>query len=122
MILVDTSIWIDHLHRPKPSLVEALSLSLVVQHPMVIGELAVGSVRDRTEFLRLLVDLPAVQVASHDEVMVAVERHRLYGRGLSLVDAHLVASLLLTPGARLWTRDRRLLEAARDLDLVSDRS
>ncbi len=112
MILVDTSVWIDHLHRSEPALVEFLRRSQVVRHPMVVGELALGTLRDRAIVLTLLDELPAAVTATHDEVMAMVDDEALFGRGLSLVDAHLLASLRLTPGARLWTRDRRLREAA----------
>lgn len=112
MLLVDTSVWIDHLHRAEPVLVEALHDSGVHQHPMVVGELALGSLADREEFLRLLGQLPAARVASHAEVLHLVDARELYGRGLALVDAHLLAATLLTPGLRLWTRDRALQNAA----------
>lgn len=79
---------------------------------MVVGELALGTLRDRAIVLTLLDELPAAVTATHDEVMAMVDDEALFGRGLSLVDAHLLASLRLTPGARLWTRDRRLREAA----------
>lgn len=112
MVLVDTSIWIDHLHRAEVQLVELLNESRVAQHPMIVGELALGTLGDRKELLGLLAALPTANVASHAEVLHFVERNRLYGRGLSLVDAHLLASVLLTPGTRLWTRDKRLFSAA----------
>lgn len=118
MILVDTSIWIDHLHRTESELVDALSESQVLQHPMIIGELSLGTLRDRGAVLGLLANLPAVSVASHSEVALFVESHRLYGLGLSLVDAHLLASATLVPGAKLWTRDKRLNQAAEGLGLV----
>ena len=112
MLLVDTSVWIDHLHRAEPTLVEALDRTDVHQHPMVTGELALGTLADRTVVLRLLSRLPAPRIASHEEVLHLVGRRQLYGRGLALVDAHLLASALLTPGLRLWTRDGRLQDAA----------
>lgn len=117
MILVDTSIWIDHLHRSEPALVQALRDSEVAQHPMVVGELALGSLRDREAFLDLLTELPQVRLATHAEVRVLVEERRLYGQGLSLVDSHLVASVLLTAETRLWTRDRRLRAVAEAMDI-----
>ena len=120
MILVDTSIWIDHLHHVESGLADALNGAAVVQHPMVIGELALGSLRDRVAFLALLADLPEIAVATQAEVMHLVEERQLYGQGLSLVDAHLLASLLLTPGARLWTRDKRLHKAAQALGVAHD--
>lgn len=108
MILVDTSIWIDHFHRSEQHLVELLDAGLAACHPMVIGELALGSIHDRVAVLAHLGDLPAVEVATHSEVIALVSSKRLYGRGLSLVDAHLLASTLITPEAQMWPRDRRL--------------
>jgi hypothetical protein len=117
MLLVDTSVWIDHLHEAEPVLVEALDAAAVHQHPMVLGELALGTLSERDGFLRLLAGLPLPRVASHAEVLHLVESRRLYGRGLALVDAHLLAATLLTPGVRLWTRDRALRAAADELDV-----
>lgn len=117
MILVDTSVWIDHLHRAEPDLVALLDEADVCVHPMVVGELALGTLRQRAVVLSLLADLPTVAVAGHAEVMRLVEVRSLYGHGLSLVDAHLLASALLTPGTRIWTRDRRLLASAQRLGL-----
>ncbi|MCU1480002.1 MAG: VapC toxin family domain ribonuclease [Subtercola sp.] len=113
MILVDTSVWVDHLHAAEPELLRLLRSGFVRQHPMVIGELAMGSLRDRGSFLDLLSNLPTVTLAHHDEVMGLIERQKLYGRGLSLVDAHLLAAVTLSPGTTLWTRDRRLHEVAK---------
>ncbi|MBA2444022.1 MAG: type II toxin-antitoxin system VapC family toxin [Nocardioidaceae bacterium] len=118
MLLVDTSIWIDHLHQLESSLADALHGSMVGQHPMVVGELALGALRDRAAFLELLANLPEIQVATHGEVMHLVEERQLYGQGLSFVDAHLLASTLLTSGARLWTRDKRLLKNAQALGIA----
>ena len=112
MLLVDTSIWIDHLHRGEPRLEKALGDMEIVCHPMVIGELALGTLKDRTAVLGLLADLPVVTVASHIEMLTLVERHELQGRGLGVVDAHLVASARLSPDVTLWTRDKRLKAAA----------
>lgn len=118
MILVDTSIWIDHLHRAEPALVNALGRAAVLQHPMVIGELSLGTLRDRDTVLALIANLPSAPVASHGEVALFVEAHELYGQGLSLVDAHLLASVTLMPGATLWTRDKRLHRMAERLGRV----
>jgi predicted nucleic acid-binding protein len=112
MILVDTSIWIDHLHRPEAALSVLLNDAQVCTHPMVIGELSLGQLRDRETVLRLLADLPLTPMATHAEVLTFVETHRLYGTGLSLVGVHLLAAVRLSPGDRLWTRDRRLDGAA----------
>jgi predicted nucleic acid-binding protein len=119
LILVDTAVWVDHLRTADPTLQQLLTESLVYSHPMIIGELALGSLRERADTLRLLSALESLPVATHDEVLHLVDSHQLYGRGLGLVDAHLLASLRLLPGARLWTRDRRLQSAAKDLDVAS---
>jgi predicted nucleic acid-binding protein len=119
MILVDTSIWIDHLHRTEPDLVAVLEEAEVCLHPMIIGELALGSLRDRSAILTMLADLPAVPVATHAEVLQLIESNALYGTGLSLFDAHLLAALRLTEATKLWTRDRRLHSAARQLGFAA---
>jgi len=118
VIIVDTSIWIDHLHRSEAGLARLLDAGMVAVHPMVVGELAMGSLRDRDEILSLLTALPKATQASHDEVLDLVTRQRLHSRGLSYVDGHLLASALLTPGGALWTRDRRLREASADLQVA----
>ena len=120
MILVDTSIWIDHLHQTERTLVSMLEEAQVCIHPMIVGELALGSLRDRSAVLGLLADLPGIPTATHAEVLRLVESHALYGSGLSLVDAHLLAGLRLSAAARLWTRDRRLLSAAERLAVAAD--
>ena len=120
MILVDTSIWIDHLHRSEAALSVLLNEAQVCTHPMIIGELALGSLKDRTTILALLADLPGTVLATHAEVVAFVELHALYGLGLSLVDAHLLAALRLSPRDRLWTRDRRLRRAADKLGVSAD--
>jgi predicted nucleic acid-binding protein len=119
MILVDTSIWIDHLRRTEVGLVALLEEAEVCAHPMIIGELALGSLQDRSTILSLLADLPGVPVATHAEVLTFIELHTLYGSGLSLVDAHLLAALRLDGATELWTRDRRLKSAAEQLGVVN---
>ncbi len=124
MILVDTSIWIDHLHQSEPTLVGLLDETQVGIHPMVVGEITLGSIRDRALVLALVLGLlsalPSLSVASQDEVLALVESHRLFGQGLSLVGAHLLASTLLTLEARIWTRDRRLRTAAEQLGVSAE--
>lgn len=112
MILVDTSVWVDHLRRTDPGLVALLERAAVVMHPFVVGEIACGTLRDRELVLELLQDLPAAVVATDDEVMQFIERHALYSKGIGYVDVHLLASVALTGGTRLWTRDQRLRRAA----------
>jgi predicted nucleic acid-binding protein len=112
VILVDTSVWIDHLHRAQPTLVELLLRDEVACHPLVIEELMLGSIASLDAVLASLTLLQRTAVATHAEVRALVETHQLWGRGLSAVDAHLLASVLLTAGAVLWTRDKRLRTAA----------
>lgn len=115
MILVDTSVWIDHLHKGIPPLADALERADVLVHPFVIGELACGSLARRREVLDLLADLPSSSVATDAETLLFIDRHRLMGKGLGYIDAHLLAAVLLTGGAELWTRDKTLREIAAKL-------
>lgn len=117
MILADTSIWIDHLNRNDHELTRWLEAGTILAHPFVIGELALGNLRQRALILDALRDLPQAIVATDDEVMNFIERHSLAGRGIGYVDAHLLASTRLTRDARLWTRDRRLSTLADGLGL-----
>ena len=115
-MLVDTSIWIEHLRRGHPAFASRLERGEVVTHPFVIGELACGGLRQREVVLELLSALPACEVAEHEEVLVFVDQHRLMGSGLGWVDVHLLAAARLS-GERLWTLDRGLLTAAKRLDI-----
>jgi len=115
LILVDTSVWVDHLRKGDPQLVGLLELGVVAMHPFVVGEIACGSLADRSTILELLQDLPAPVVAESEEVLEFIERRGLHGRGIGYVDVHLLASVTLTKGARLWTRDKRLHAAADEL-------
>jgi predicted nucleic acid-binding protein len=115
LILVDTSVWVDHLRHGEPGLIELLERSTVVMHPFVVGEIACGHLRDRDSILELLQDLPAAVVAEAAEVMHFIERHALHGKGIGHVDVHLLASVVLTSGSRLWTRDLKLLRVAASL-------
>jgi predicted nucleic acid-binding protein len=117
VILVDTSVWIDHLRAGNDQLSDLLLSNAVLMHPFVLGELACGNLANRSELLGLLSDLPAAKEAHHEEVLHFVEHHELMGRGIGLVDAHLLASTALNAPAGLWTLDRRLRTAARDLNL-----
>ncbi len=117
MILVDTSVWIDHLRGRDRALAAPLLDGRVVCHPFVIGELAVGSLRNRSEILSLLATLPAAPVVSHEEMLAFIDAHALMGLGLGWIDVHLLASARLT-GQPLWTRDRRLARAASRLGVA----
>ncbi len=116
MILADTSVWVDHLRKGAPELASLLSNGQIVAHPFVIGELACGNLRNRSEVLSLLTALVPAKVAAHEEVLDFVSGRKLHGRGLGWVDVHLLASCLLT-GCTLWTRDKALALAAAALKL-----
>ena len=116
MILVDTSVWIEHLRRGSERLQSLLYDEQVLCHPFIVGELACGTLRNRQEILSLLSALPEARVAEHDEVLHLVEGRHLYGRGLGWVDAHLLASALLTR-CTLWTLDKPLRRAAAALKI-----
>jgi predicted nucleic acid-binding protein len=111
MILVDTSVWVAHLRKGDRGLAALLTASTVLMHPFVIGELACGNLRRPYQILALLKDLPRVAVATDGEALFFIERHTLIGRGLGLVDVHLLASVALHGTARLWTRDKRAADS-----------
>jgi predicted nucleic acid-binding protein len=117
MILVDTSVWVDHFRAGNRALQSLLEAAEVLAHPFVIGELACGTLHHRVEILTLLQALPNATAAEHDEVMRVVEHERLYGRGIGWIDAHLLASARLSDAA-LWTLDRRLSKIASGLSLA----
>lgn len=112
MILVDTSIWIDHLHAAEPALVELLADDEVGSHDLVIEELALGSLRQRAHVLDLLGDLYRFPTAQHHEILHLVERKQLWGKGLSVIDVRLLGSVALVAGSQFWTRDKRLKAAS----------
>ena len=118
MILVDSSVWIDHLRAGEPKLAELLNTGRVLVHPFVIGELACGNLKNREAILSLLQDLPAVPAATDDEVLFFIERHGLMGRGIGYVDAHLLSAVALAGIRRLWTRDKRLRVVAASMHLA----
>lgn len=119
MILVDTSVWVDHLHKSDAVLSRLLEDGLVLVHPFVIGELALGNLRESKRILDAIQALPKAIVATDAEVLRFIDLSALAGRGIGYVDAHLLASLRLTEGAKIWTRDRRLNEAAGQLRLAA---
>jgi len=117
MVLVDTSIWFSHLRKGNARLKTLLENAEVACHPLIIGELACGNIKNRTEILSSLHALPAAVVAKHEEVLRFIESHHLMGRGLGLIDVHLLASALLTR-APLWTADRRLRAVSTELSIA----
>lgn len=118
--LVDTSIWIDHLRKTEPLLVDLLERDQVCVHQSIITELALGNLKDRSIFLKALERLMFVRNVDDQGGRYLVEERRLWGRGLSAVDAALLASAVVTPGVSLWTRDKRLRQAARDAGVAAD--
>jgi predicted nucleic acid-binding protein len=118
MILVDTSVWIDHLRAGDKRLATLLNSGMVLAHPFVVGELALGNLRQREVVLTAMSDLPRAIVATDGEVLHFIHRYALFGRGIGYVDAHLLAAVQLTPDAALWTSDERLHGVAVELGLA----
>ena len=116
MILVDTSVWVDHFRKSTSTLSALLEGSEVAIHPFVIGELACGTLKNRTEIPALLHALPMVPRAEDDEILFFIEKHALAGKGLGLIDVHLLASSLMCEHP-LWTKDKRLKSAAEHLGM-----
>ena len=114
MILVDTSVWVDHLRQGEPLLVQALMQTQAATHPFVVGELACGNLKNRQTLIELLQALPPVKSAMDHEVMNFIESKNLMGKGIGYIDAHLCASALIS-GFKLWTRDKRFLSVAQSL-------
>ena len=112
MVLVDTSVWVEHLQRGNNELAGLLQRGQVLSHPFVLGELALGSLRQRATVLGALQNLPQASVASADEVLGFIGVNALHGLGIGYVDVHLLTSVRLTPGCELWTLDKRLAAAA----------
>ncbi len=119
-VLVDTNIWIDHLRKTEPVLVDLLERDQVCVHQSVITELALGNLKDRSVFLKALERLMVLRNVDDQGVRHLVEERRLWGRGLSAVDAALLASVVVTPSVSLWTRDKRLRQAARDVGVLAE--
>jgi predicted nucleic acid-binding protein len=121
-VLVDTSVWVDFLRSGDPNLANLLKnmpgRDRVVIHPMIIGELACGNLKNRQSLLKLWNSLNTLAQASHEEVLYFIEHHHLMGKGIGYIDAHLLASVALAVDARLWTRDLRLSVLAIDLNLA----
>ncbi len=117
MILVDTSVWIDHLRSPEPALQQLLQNDQVATHPFVRLELALGSIANRRQVLSELAKLHQAQVAGTDDLFLLVEARKLERRGIGITDLHIIASALLDHSISIWTRDRRLGEIADQLGL-----
>ena len=121
MILVDTSVWVQHFRDRDAILAELLERGAALTHPFVIGELALGNLRQRELVLRTLSRLPAATVATNAEVLGFIDRNALFGRGVGYVDVHLLAATRLTAGSQLWTLDKRLNDVAVELGMAAGR-
>ena len=120
MILADTSVWIDHFRYDIKEMREHLHQGQIVIHPLVTAELALGSLRDRSRTLAWLDLLPQAPTAQIGEVRSLIEARRLYAIGIGVTDAHLIASVLINPGTRLWTRDKPFRKVAQGLGIHAD--
>lgn len=118
MILVDSSVWIDHFRKPSTRLAALLDAGEVCTHPFVIGEVACGNLKNRKEIIALIHALPCVQKADDDEILFFIERHRLNGRGVGLIDVHLLASCLVER-CFIWTSDKHLRAVAEEMKIES---
>jgi predicted nucleic acid-binding protein len=117
MVVVDTSIWIDHFNRTDQTLLQLLEADMVALHPFIIGELVCGHLKDRSDVLGLLNDLPCISRITDEEFFIFVEKNHLYGMGLGFVDIHVLASTLMAQ-YRVYTRDKDLLAAAATLKVA----
>ena len=118
MILADTSVWIDHFRSGSREMSNYLNQGNVVIHPLIVAELALGSLRERSKTLALLDLLPQAKIAQLSEVRRMIEARRLYSLGIGVIDAHLIASIFISdPPTLLWTRDKRLRKAAAALGI-----
>lgn len=117
MVLIDTSVWVEHLQRGNAELSALLNQGQVLAHPFVVGELALGSLQQRNMVLEALQNLPTCTTATDAEVFSFIHTNVLHGIGIGYVDAHLLAATRLTPSVKLWTLDKRLQAAAARLGL-----
>jgi len=115
LILIDTSVWVDYLRGGDSVLAELLEQNRVLMHPMILGELACGNLKNRQPLLQLWQHLQPLPTVTHEEVLYFIEQHRLMGKGIGYIDAHLLASVALASGTTLWTRDKCLAHIATEL-------
>jgi predicted nucleic acid-binding protein len=120
MIMVDTSVWVDHFRANEPLLADLLLQNKVLSHPIVRGELALGNLQQRSKILTALDNLPQAPLVFVHEVNFFIERHQLFGLGIGYIDTHLLASTQLIGNAKLWTRDKQLLAAATQLNIAAN--
>ena len=120
MVLVDTSVWIDHLRNDNQTLSWLLQRNLVVIHPLIIGELACGNLQNRSELLRLWQSLESMPTLTDEETLFFIDKNQLMGKGVGYIDIQLLASIKLSKGVKLWTLDKRLAAIAGQMDLGWD--
>jgi predicted nucleic acid-binding protein len=120
VVLVDTSIWIDHFRSSNALLCDLLESHLVFMHPFVLGELACGNLKNRSEIIALFHALPAAKKVHDDELLFFIEKNQLMGRGIGLIDSHLLASCQIS-ACRLWTNDKRLKAMAEKLNIAFEK-
>ena len=120
MIVVDSAVWIDHYHHGSEQLTELMAFKAALMHPFVLGEIALGTLRDRAAFLDSATDLPLPPIAEPQEVLNLIASAALHGTGIGYVDAHLVAATMLIENGALWTTDRRLNAVARRIGIAFD--
>lgn len=118
MIVVDTTVWVDHLRAGDAKLAGLLDAGAVLMHPFVIGEIALGHLNPRGTILHMLSQLPAIATVTDAEALAYIERKNLVARGIGYIDVHLLAAVQLTAGTTLWTRDKRLRAVAEGLGLA----
>ncbi|MEO6717838.1 MAG: VapC toxin family PIN domain ribonuclease [Novosphingobium sp.] len=118
MIVVDSSIWIDHIHTGEPQLNSLLLRDHALMHPHALGEISLGSIRNRENVLARFMRLPVPNIAKEGHVLFLIDEEKLIATGIGYTDAHLLASALITPGGKLWTRDRRLHTQAKRLGIA----
>ena len=116
MILVDTSVWVDHLNKAEPELIKLLNLTMVCIHPFIIGELSCGNISNRFEILTLLKSLPRIEPAFEEEVYALIDNKKLYGIGVGYIDIHLLAAALIND-LKIWTTDKALKKTAQKLNI-----
>lgn len=122
MVLVDTSVGVEHFRHGDATLADLLARGRLAVHPFVIGEIACGSLSHRTEIPEPLKQLPSAVIAKDDEVLVFIDHHALFGKGIGYVDAHLRASAALSHQGSIWTLDKRLRASADSLKLTAGRA
>ena len=117
MVIVDTSIWIDHLRKSNLGLEKLLLDEKVASHPFIIGELACSNLKNRNEFLSLIQTLPMAPTINLDEFLYFIRQNELTGRGIGFIDVHLLASARLSE-MPLWTSDKRLKSVSMELNIA----